>query len=260
MIALVSFFVIIIISIITVRIGAVALELTGIPQDIAAFQAQSAFSGTGFTTGESEAIVSHPLRRKIVRILIMLGSAGLTSSIATFIIAFVGKSSQVVTTRGLILILGMVLVFLFAKSKFIYRIMKSVITKMLTKSFSSGVYDYYEVLGLGEGYGISTFKVIKNSWLANKTIQTLGIGDEGIIILSIKRKENNRDVVIGAPSANTKIKVGDEMFCYGLTDDLKCLSERLKGKKGNEEHRMFVDMNSNLSEDAPTARTRTGGK
>jgi hypothetical protein len=47
---------------------------------VAAFQAQSAFSGAGFTTQESETIVTHPLRRRIVRLLILLGSVGISSS------------------------------------------------------------------------------------------------------------------------------------------------------------------------------------
>ncbi len=42
MIALFSRFAIIVTSIVVVRIGAVALELTGIPPEVAAFQAQSA--------------------------------------------------------------------------------------------------------------------------------------------------------------------------------------------------------------------------
>ena len=40
-----------------------ALKLNGLSAEVATFQAQSAFSGAGFTTSESEAIVSHPLRR-----------------------------------------------------------------------------------------------------------------------------------------------------------------------------------------------------
>lgn len=54
MVALVSLLTIIVLSITVVRIGATALELTGLSRDVAEFQAQSAFSGAGFTTQESE--------------------------------------------------------------------------------------------------------------------------------------------------------------------------------------------------------------
>jgi len=73
MVALFSLLIIISLSIIVVRVGAVALELTGLSSEIASFQAQSAFSGVGFTTTESEALVSHPVRRRIIRGLILLG-------------------------------------------------------------------------------------------------------------------------------------------------------------------------------------------
>lgn len=50
---------------------AIDLELTGLSPKVASFQAQAAFSGAGFTTSESESIVIHSLRRKIIRILIL---------------------------------------------------------------------------------------------------------------------------------------------------------------------------------------------
>jgi len=42
----------ILISFIVVRIGGLALQLTGMESDVARFQALSAFTGTGFTTKE----------------------------------------------------------------------------------------------------------------------------------------------------------------------------------------------------------------
>ncbi|MBU3958657.1 MAG: potassium transporter TrkA, partial [Candidatus Omnitrophica bacterium] len=66
MIPLFGLLTIIVLSIIVVRFGAIALELTGLSPEIASFQAQSAFSGAGFTTSESETIVTHPLRRRII--------------------------------------------------------------------------------------------------------------------------------------------------------------------------------------------------
>ena len=77
MIALISLLIVIVVSIIIVRIGAVALEMTGLSREMASFQAQSAFTGTGFTTSESEYVVSHPLRRKIIKMLIFIGNAGI---------------------------------------------------------------------------------------------------------------------------------------------------------------------------------------
>ena len=80
MIALLSLLMVILFSIIFVRIGAVALEMTGLSREVATFQAQSAYTGVGFTTSESEYVVSHPVRRRIIRILMFVGSAGIASA------------------------------------------------------------------------------------------------------------------------------------------------------------------------------------
>ena len=99
MVAIAGLLTIVILSVTVIRIGSIALELTGLSPEVAAFQAQSAFSGTGFTTSESDSIVTHPVRRKIVRILILFGSVGLTSTIATFLLTFLVESNQSMASR-----------------------------------------------------------------------------------------------------------------------------------------------------------------
>jgi hypothetical protein len=54
MIALASFFLVILI---VVRAAILALVATGLPYEIARFQARSALSGVGFTTSEAETVV-----------------------------------------------------------------------------------------------------------------------------------------------------------------------------------------------------------
>ena len=112
MIALISLLIVILFSIIVIRIGAVALEMTGLSKETAAFQAQSAFSGTGFTTSESEYVVSHPVRRRIIRILIFVGNAGVASAIATLVLTFVGQSKEEATIRFIWLIAGLLALYL----------------------------------------------------------------------------------------------------------------------------------------------------
>ncbi len=54
--AAITLLVILTFSVVVVRTAAVALRLTGMPADVARFQARSAFTGAGFTTSESEAV------------------------------------------------------------------------------------------------------------------------------------------------------------------------------------------------------------
>ena len=65
--AAITLLVILTFSVVVTRIAAVALRLTGMPADVARFQARSAFTGAGFTTSESEAVVNHPIRRRLTR-------------------------------------------------------------------------------------------------------------------------------------------------------------------------------------------------
>ena len=81
---LLLFLLVITVSFVIVRIGAIAFNLTGLEWSLAKFQALSCFSTTGFTTRESELIVSDPKRRRIASILMVLGNAGLVTLVATF--------------------------------------------------------------------------------------------------------------------------------------------------------------------------------
>ncbi len=83
MIAALTLFIVLTLSVLVIRTGAVALRLTGLPDEAARFQARSAFTGTGFTTSESEPIVTHPVRRRIVSLLMTIGSLGFVSVLAT---------------------------------------------------------------------------------------------------------------------------------------------------------------------------------
>ena len=241
MIALISLLLVILFSIIVVRLGSVALKMTGLSKDVAIFQAQSAFSGVGFTTSESEIVVSHPVRRRIIRILMMLGSAGLTSAMATLVLTFIGKSPQEMLYRGLWLLIGLVALYLFARSEHIDRYMSKLFEKILDKWTTIRIYDYEQLLGLSKGYTISKIKVKEDSWLAGKTLKELELEREGIIVLGIYRKVNGKERYMGAPKPSTRIEVGDLIVCYGREDAIIELSKRLKGIKGDLQHKRAIE-------------------
>ena len=78
------FIIMICVSFVVVRIGAIAFQLTGLEWSLAKFQSLSCFTGTGFTTQESELITGDRQRRRIASILMVLGNAGFVVMIATF--------------------------------------------------------------------------------------------------------------------------------------------------------------------------------
>ena len=252
MIALISLLLVILFSIVIVRIGAVALEMTGLSRDMASFQAQSAFSGTGFTTSESEHVVSHPVRRKIIRILIFIGNAGIVSAMATLLLTFMNQSQEAAALRAAWLAVGLFILYLFARSKMIDKGMRWLIKRALERFTSLKIYDYEQLLGLSKGYTIGEFVVKERSWLQNKKLRDLKIDEEGIIVLGIYRKIGEREEFIGAPHGDTMIKKEDRLICYGPEEAIRKLSCRLKGRGGDREHREAVkeEMKRRMEEEA----------
>ncbi len=241
MIALISLLIVVLFSIIFVRIGAVALEMTGLSREVATFQAQSAYTGVGFTTSESEYVVSHPVRRKIIRSLMFVGSAGIASAMAMLFLSFVGKNAQESMYSLLYLSIGLFVLYLFARSKLVDRGLRRIIRRMLKRFTKLHIYDYELLLGLSKGYSIGRFKIRKNSWLANKKLSELKLDEEGILVLGVLRKVKGKDSFFGTPRGEVKLLPGDEIVCYGPEDVIKQLSHRIKGKKGDMEHMEAVE-------------------
>jgi hypothetical protein len=108
--SIIAFFVIALVSLIAVRVGSTALMMTGLSYDTASFQAYSAFFGVGFTTREAEMVVNHPVRRRIIRDLILAGNVGLTSALATLVVTLM----QSATTARLLMLVGLAILGLIS--------------------------------------------------------------------------------------------------------------------------------------------------
>jgi len=112
---------VIFLSFLSVRAGAVALMITGMEEKKARFQALSAFSGTGFTTREAESVVNHPQRRRIVSGLIILGNAGIVTVIVTSTSSLVTSKTHHLPFIPLILVVGISLIYIVGKNKGLIR-------------------------------------------------------------------------------------------------------------------------------------------
>jgi hypothetical protein len=112
---------VIFLSFLIVRAGAVALMITGMEEKKARFQALSAFSGTGFTTREAESVVNHPQRRRIVSGLIILGNAGIVTVIVTSTSSLVTSKTHHLPFIPLILVVGISLIYIVGKNKGLIR-------------------------------------------------------------------------------------------------------------------------------------------
>jgi len=164
MIATLSFVLIVLVNMLVMRGGAVALKLTGLSWDVASFQAQSAFTGAGFTTSESEHLISHPARRKIVGLMMSLGSIGVGSALVTVVVTLTtaGEDLQQRTWLMLGSLLGLSIA---VRTKFIDRLFIPVVTRLLLRSRTLRIHDYEELLRMDKGFSVAQLTVEEDSWL-----------------------------------------------------------------------------------------------
>lgn len=88
-------------SLLVTRIATTALTLTGLSREAARFQARSAFTGTGFTTGEAEKVVRHPVRRQVIAVLMVTRSAGLVTIVISLILSLTSGAEMVTAAAAM---------------------------------------------------------------------------------------------------------------------------------------------------------------
>ncbi|MEE8468392.1 MAG: TrkA C-terminal domain-containing protein [Planctomycetota bacterium] len=234
-IQLITLLLIITVSVVVMRVGAAALTETGISYDAAIFQAQSAFMGVGFTTSEAESVVSHPVRRRIIRGLMLLGFVAITSTLGTLVVTFASSSSEEMAagTKALLLGGGLVALWITIRLKPLEPLIDRAIAYSLERWTELQIIDYEGLLNLNKGYSVFTLPVHEDSWMAGKSLREMALANEGILILSITRENG---FVIGTPASRTLLQPGDRLLIYGIENSADRLRERGCGSEGDEEH------------------------
>ena len=230
MIALVSLFVIVLASLLVTRVATVMLTLTGLSRQSAAFQSRSAFSGVGFATNESEAVMAHPVRRRIIMALMLLGNAGIASGLASLLLSFSGAQSS----RDALGRLGAIFVFLLvlnriAASRVADRALSRVIERALRRFTDLDVRDYAGLLRLTDDWVVGEIIVETGDWFSGRTISELQLRDEGVLVLGIERAGHR---YVGAPSSKTRFRDGDTVVLYGQRDTIGRIDARERTAAG----------------------------
>lgn len=234
MIPVISVLVIVLLSMVVTRIATIALTLTGMSREAARFQARSALTGAGFTTSESESVVTHPVRRRIVMMLMLVGSAGIVSVIAGVMLSFVRTTSTADAVRNLLLLVGGVGGLLaLMRLRPVDRAVSRVIRRGLTRWTDLEVRDYAALLEIHGGYSVSELHVDDTDWLAGRTFSELRLNDEGVLVLGVQRRDGT---YIGAPTGRTRVQPGDVPVVYGHGHRIAELDQRPTGPVGAEQH------------------------
>jgi hypothetical protein len=233
--ALFMFLIILVFSVVITRFAAAVLIHTGLSQESARFQARSAFTGVGYTTAEAEHIVNHPVRRRIIMLLMLLGNAGIVSAISSLILTFINarQTSYEWLMRILVLAGGVGVIWLLSKSEHINRALSYVISIAIKRWTDIDVRDYAGLLHLRGDYKVVELAIKEGDWIAGRSLAELDLRKEGVVVLGVERK---RGRFIGAPYGQTRIKPGDTMIIYGRDAVVKDLDRRCCGRSGDAAH------------------------
>lgn len=198
-------------SVALVRIAAVAMRLTGLPEHIARFQCMSALTGTGFTTQESEMIVNYPIRRRVLVALMVLGNLGMVSVGTTFIVAFVGTDHDpdAVTMQVVIIILAIGFTLFVMTNKRLDRIMCSFIGFILSRTTSLGKRRYQSILQLDNGFSIAEHVV---TGTRSQRIGDISLAEIPLTLLAVRTGKTRQFRQI---SEELFVSPGDIFICFG---------------------------------------------
>jgi hypothetical protein len=218
--------IIVVASLICVRAGAIALELTGMERDKARFQALSAFTNTGFTTRETVEITNFPVRRKIVTVLIVLGHAGTVSVIATFATAILQREPLYTMMNLGIIIAALYLIYRLALWRGLTARMREFFRRQLLKRYELCCPSLEEMLKVNEGFGVVRLVIQEGSPLVGHPLSKLGLKTKKVQILSILRGEES----IAIPGGEDFLLAGDVVICYGDMAEATSLFHIERGK------------------------------
>ncbi len=225
-------------SLVVTRVATLVLTATGMTHETARFQARSAFTGVGFTTGESERVVGHPVRRRVIMTLMLLGNAGIITIATTLIVSMAragGGSDR--AARLIVLLVGLLALLFASRSDVVNHTLHRWIARALTRWTDFEVRDLAGLMQISGEYGVSELHVRPEDWLADKTLRELQLREEGAVVLGIRRKD---ETYIGLPGAATRVRPGDILILYGRAPLLAELDRRRSGAGGDERHRRVV--------------------
>ncbi|MEW8971291.1 TrkA C-terminal domain-containing protein [Mesobacillus jeotgali] len=181
---------------------------TGLERKIARFQVISMLTGTGFTTGESELIIDHPVRRRLGAFLILFGAFSLA-----VIISAISKllednfyTMEIAYVAG-----GSLVLLLILRAPTVQHLMSGKMKSELKENYDLADLPISDVLLMDEEDEVREITINKDSQFTDKTFEHIVKKEDDIILLFIKRGEIN----IRNKAYETKIEPGDKLVVYG---------------------------------------------
>lgn len=187
-------------------IGSIALEATGLERSRARFQALNALSGVGFTTSQSESVVEHPKRRRIVSYLIFIGNTGVITLIL-LVIVYARAGIELPSVTTIVIAVAILLVICLIIWLGLIDKLTSAILRLTGKE--QGIAQ--KVLYQAGDYAIARFFIDKGTNMAGLSLKDASLPQQDITILAIERG----NIILSQPKPEEKLLAGDSLLCYG---------------------------------------------
>jgi hypothetical protein len=222
MYAITVFLVVGLMSLLITRGATGALIATGMPPEIAAFQARSAFTGAGFTTGEAENVVNHPARRQVVSWTMFVGNLGVPTLVVTVLVGLLAPGPGTTPDRVLELVIGLavlaVLAFTPPVSRFFVWLGQRTIGPVLERAFSGAP---QQLLQLGDDYRVATVELSHK--LPIRSIRGLQQALPDVTVLGVRPK-GQPGVFVTGPPVDIELKSGDAVVVLADQESLDSLT------------------------------------
>ncbi len=220
MVAGLTLLVLLAVSLTVVRSAGVGLRLTGLPQQTAKFQAISALTGTGYTTSESEASMHHPVRRRILIMLMLTGHLGVVTLASTVILAVTAAEGQTgVIVQVATLLAAVVVICAVAASSRLDHAMCDVIGRLMTRAGWLDMPPYEALYEHGSGAQLAEHIAAADVDLDQQ--------DNMPAIICVNDDLYNK---LQRSSGPVSLRAGDRIMCFGHPDDHANLARRLATK------------------------------
>jgi hypothetical protein len=190
-------------------IGSIFLEATGMERAVARFQTLSALTGAGFTTTQSELIVEHKTRRKIISYLIFLGNTGIMAFILLVILYTRMGISAFSNFAVWIIIAFLIIIFGSLRLGIINSISDKLVIAVKKKKLKASA--FREIVLKQTGENVLAYLFIEqqpNS--ANLTLENIRSEYKNATVLAVER---DNQLLLNFCD-NEKLKVNDQLLCY----------------------------------------------
>lgn len=212
MYAVATFLVVAVITLAFTQMAAGALIATGMPRQIAAFQARSAFSGAGFTTTEAENVVNHPTRRRIIATTMFVGALGTPTLVVTVLLGFLGPGPGSTTERTMVTLAGLLFVVMLLVNRPVQAALERVGHRVGSRSLHTSLErGYDELLTLGDDFVVGAIVVASDPGATYRSLRGLDEALPDIRVLGVRQG----DRFVGRSPADIELHEGDQLIVFG---------------------------------------------